>query len=85
MSTFESKILTEIKFLKNDTMLLLQPSKLINKLALGNIQLNLRLNLIIERSSIIMIRRSTIHVVIEKTLQDRNLIFFSSETLEKLM
>lgn len=67
-------------------VLLLEPPELLNELVLREFQIQLLLDLVIERTRIVLIgsvRRSPLRDELPETLEDRDLIFIGEETLEQ--
>ncbi|KAJ8440177.1 hypothetical protein Cgig2_003502 [Carnegiea gigantea] len=84
MRTLEHKLLTRTHFAKNIPVLLLQPPQFLHQLILIEIQLKLRLNLIIERRRImVMSRRPTGRSIIKKPLEKLDLILIGPQPLKE--
>ena len=83
MSAIEGEFLAEANLVTDVPVLLLQPSDLLHELILVEIELELRLDLVIEQSNVVVVQGSSLRCVVEEPLQELDLVLVDPQQLKQ--
>ena len=81
MSALEGEFLVGANLVEDVPILLLQPADLFHKLILVEIELELRLDLVVEQSGVVVVRGSSLQCVVEEPLQELDLVLVGPQPL----
>ena len=82
MSALEGEFFVRANLVTDVPVLLLQPSDLLHELILVEIELELRLDLVIEQSNVVVVQESSLRCVVEEPLQELDLVLVSPQPLK---
>ncbi|RZB65094.1 hypothetical protein D0Y65_041230 [Glycine soja] len=83
VSALEGEFLAGANLVEDVPILLLQPSDLLHELILVEIELEFRLDLVIEQSGVVVVRGSSLRYVVEEPLQELDLLVVGPQPLKQ--